>query len=222
MLYICQYKNLISTLFLFLICNSCQSWANVNDEVNTLPLLKFKQRPPIGKKAADSYMLSTKETRTIYHKKNTKPHKHSVGIYLSHFTISTAYHSLLYPKEQGFSSGLVYLQKISDSSHLFFRGHLSLEKFNNSWYISVIPLILYNLLPVYVGIGGPGFNFSFNVPNSNNFFAMDWQLLTGIRFFEIFNFFNFFIEARWKNPFNVFDTSQTKTIHFLAGILLLF
>lgn len=222
--YIYQSKNLIPLLVFFWIWNSCQfAWANTNGKVSTLPPLSSKQRPPVGKKAADSYILSTYMTKANQYEKNTKSRGYSIGIYLTHFTISTAYHSPLSPKEQGFSSGLIYLQEFSASSNLFFRGHLSLDKSNNRhWSLSVIPLILYNLSPIYVGAGGPGLNFFLNAPDSNNVFALDWQILAGIRFFEIFNFFNFFIEARWKNPFNIFDTSQRKTIHFLAGVLLLF
>ena len=187
--------------------------ANTTDETRVLPTLNVQHKPPIGKKAADAYIRSTQDT----------PHRHrersySVGIYFSHFTSSTAHQSPFSPQRQGFSSGLIYLQKISSSEHFFFRGDLLLERSkNDNWYSSLTPSVLLSFLPIYVGVGIPSLNLS--LPRST--FYMDWQLLTGIRF-EFLNFLNFFVEAKWKSPFRIFDTSQRKTLHLLAGVLLLF
>ncbi len=200
-------------LFFILLWEIDHLKANTTDKISILPHLSSQQKPSVGKKAADAYIRSTQNTPHRYKKKS-----YSIGIYFSHFTSSTAYQSPFSPQQQGFSSGLTYLQKIS-SEHVLFRGDLSLEKSkNNTWHTSLTPSFLLSYMPIYVGVGIPSLNLTF----PNNTFYMDWQLLTGIRLFEVLNFLNFFIEAKWKNPFNIFDTSQRKTMHLLAGILLLF
>ena len=187
--------------------------ADTTDQVRVLPTLSSQQKPPIGRQAADAYIRSTQNT----------PHRHkkrsySLGIYFSHFTSSRSDQSPFSPQQRGFSSGLIYLQKISSSEHILFRGELSLERSRNDiWYSSLTPSVLFSFLPVYVGLGIP----SLNLMLPNNTFYMDWQLLTGIRF-EVLSFLNFFIEAKWKNPFNIFTSSQRKTLHLLAGVSLLF
>ena len=187
--------------------------ANTTDETRILPTLNSQQKPPIGKAAADSYIRSTQDTPHRYMERS-----YSVGIYFSRFTSSTAHQSPFSPQQQGFSSGLIYLQKNSSLQHVFFRADLSLEKSrDDNWYSSLTPFVLLSYLPIYVGVGIP----SLNLVLPRNTFYMDWQLLTGIRF-EVLNFLNFFIEAKWKNPFHIFDTSQRKTLHLLAGVLLLF
>ena len=183
------------------------------DKVSTLPTSISQQKPSIGKKAADSYIISTQNTPHRYKKRS-----YSIGVYFSHFTSSTAHQSVFSPQKQGFSSGLIYLQKISSSEHIIFRGELSLERSKDEiWYSSLTPSILLSFLPIYVGVGVPSLNLTF----PDNIFYMDWQLLTGMRF-EVLNFLNFVIEAKWKNPLNIFTSSKRKTLHLLAGISLLF
>ena len=188
--------------------------ANTSDGVSVLPALSSQKKPLTGKEAADSYMRSTYRPSAFRYRKRS----YSIGIYFSHFTSSTAHQSPFSPQQIGFSSGLTYLQKISSSEHVFFRGQLLLERSrNNTWYSALTPSLLFSVLPVYVGVGVP----SLNLILPQDIFYMDWQLLTGIRF-EVLNFLNFFIEAKWKNPLNIFDSSQRKTLHLLAGVLLLF
>ena len=212
-------KNRLAMYCIFISC-ICNHWTEVypnpaSDEATYLPSLQSKHKPPIGKKAADTYINATQQ-----YEKNI-----FIGMYLSSFisSSSTENNSLFSSQEDGFSFGLTYLHKLLSSPHLFMRGHLLLDRFQNKDFtVSFLPSFLWSWypIPIYIGIGVPGLEFLSHKSQNQNF-AINWQILAGIHFLKMTSFLNVFLEMRWKNPFDILSP-PTSSLYLFVGISFLF
>jgi len=91
--------------------------------------------------------------------------------------------------------------------------------------VGIVPLILFpdasSRFPLYFG-GGLGLGVMAKQLNGESSITLDYQLLLGARFFEVFQSTGFFIEAGIKNHFLLFSDGQFNGAFISAGTVFTF
>jgi hypothetical protein len=95
----------------------------------------------------------------------------------------------------------------------------------NTRQIGLIPLVTFpdvsSRFPLYFGLGiGPGF--FINQYPGDSFFAIDYTILAGLRFLNVFNNVGFFAEGGLKNHFLVFSEGQFNGYFITLGAVFAF
>jgi hypothetical protein len=95
----------------------------------------------------------------------------------------------------------------------------------NARKISLVPLVTFpdvsSRFPLYFGLGiGPGF--FINQYPGDSFFAIDYTILAGLRFLNVFDNLGFFAEGGLKNHFLVFSEGQFNGYFITLGTVFAF
>lgn len=189
--------------------------------------------PEVGRKAAQKYMgphnAPQADSRSSGGGGITQlgPDDHYLAIHFGGYVSDNGYRWGNYDKETNVGDGTIGLTyrigEWKNSMDLAMRvdySGYSLKGGGAPTKISFLPVITFpdaaSRFPLYFGIGlGLGI-FTHNV-NSESALSVDYQLLLGARFFEVFGNMGFFVEAGMKNHFLILSDGQFNGTFVAAG-----
>ncbi len=91
--------------------------------------------------------------------------------------------------------------------------------------LSLVPLLIFpevgSRFPIYFG-AGIGLGIFFKNVKGESIFSLDYQLFTGVRFFDVLGRVGLFLEGGLKNHLHLFTNGQFNGVFLSAGTVFLF
>ncbi len=127
-----------------------------------------------------------------------------------------------------FNMGVTYkFNEWHDLVDILFRGELIEYSIQNvsPLKFSLLPVFMFpeieSRFPIYFGVGLGLGTFLKNV-DGESIFSLDYQLLTGIRIFDVLGRVGFFLEGGIKNHLHLFTKGQFNGVFLSAGTVFIF
>jgi hypothetical protein len=189
------------------------------------PPSKPGSKPVVGRKMAEKYMAPTAAA------KKSGPTDHYMALHIGFYPTSAAYNWGGEPKFDDvgkFNAGLTYrLGEWVNSADLtlridFSRFDLGLERASK---VSLLPVVFFpessSRFPLYFGVGA-GLGIYTSQLAGKSTVSLDYQILAGARFFEVFGQTGFFIEGGLKNHVHLLSEGQFNGVVLTAGTVFTF
>ncbi|WP_413582210.1 hypothetical protein [Bdellovibrio sp. HCB288] len=205
-----------------------------------LPLLLLAsyasaQQPVVGRDAAAKYFQKNPEDDTTYvgggNGNNSGPSDHYLALHYGRYMASQSYDWGKNGQEDNVgenSFGVTYrVGEWYNSMDLALRMEYNDYKVSGESpsKISFLPVIMFpdasSRFPLYFGAGA-GLGIFMKQTNSKSMLTLDYQLLAGARFFNVFESTGFFIEAGLRNSLFLLSSGQLNGTFLAAGLVFTF
>lgn len=199
---------------------------NTNGTIKDDVVAEPQNEQPVGRKSAGKYM-GVHPNRSLA----SAPGDHFLAVHLGTFVNDTAYQWGASPKLTNIGSltaGVTYrFGEWTNSMDFLFRGDVNSYGLpeGRTVKISLLPMIIFpdaaSSFPLYFGAGiGPGIFFSQISQESS--VSLDYELVAGVRFFNVLETTGFFLESGIKNHFLLLSDGQFIGVFITAGALFTF
>ena len=220
---------MFTLIFSFFLLGTTTAFSKV--EVNTDGTVKEGQNEvqdqPVGRKSAGKYM-GVKPERSVA---SVGGESHFLAIHLGTFVSDTTYQWGASPKLSNIgslSAGVTYrFGEWTNSMDFLFRADINSYAVpeNRAVKISLLPMIIFpdaaSSFPLYFGAGA-GLGIFFQQASQESSISLDYQLVAGVRFFNVIESTGFFLESGLKNHFHLLSDGQFNGVFIAAGALFAF
>lgn len=179
---------------------------------------------------ADSYISNRHKNSQVKARKSFSSQSHYLALHAGSFFEDKAYNWGSSKEENvgGMSVGVTYrMGEWVNSSDLLFRADYTAFTVGNqrSTKLSFLPMITFpdanSGFPIYFGAGlGPGVYFK--QLDGESSLSLDYQLVAGGRFYNVFNNIGFTFESGLKNHINLLSDGQFNGVFFTLGTVFVF
>lgn len=181
----------------------------------------FAQAPKVGREAAAGYFQRRSPTQEV----SSGPADHYLALHVGRFMSSEAWEWGQSSRKENVGSntfGLTYrMYEWSNSMDLAIR--VDFTEYNvadeKPLKMSFLPMLMFpdatSRFPLYFG-GGIGMGVFFKQIKDKSPLALDYQLIVGARFFDVFENVGFFVETGLKNQLLLTSSGQFNGV-FLSG-----
>lgn len=189
-----------------------------------------QQARSVGKKAADAYFVKRKEVSQTTEARpvSREPASGGSARYLA-LHVGTFFDDEAYvwgkknPSSIGrYTAGVTYrVGEWTNSMDLLFRADFISYKLDEGQPLkmSLLPMIIFpdanSQFPLYFG-AGIGLGVYFKQIEEESALSLDYQLVAGVRFFDVFDTIGFMVETGIKNHFHLLSDGQYNGV-FLSG-----
>ncbi|MEK2687975.1 hypothetical protein [Bdellovibrio sp. GT3] len=193
------------------------------------------QQPVVGRDAAAKYFQKDSQDDTTYvgggSQSNNGPSDHYLALHYGRYMASQSYDWGKNGQEDNVgknSFGVTYrVGEWYNSMDLALRMEYNDYEVGgeNPSKISFLPVIMFpdasSRFPLYFGAGA-GLGIFMKQTNSKSMLTLDYQLIAGARFFNVFESTGFFIEAGLRNSLFLLTSGQLNGTFLAAGLVFTF
>lgn len=188
-------------------------------------------QPRVGRDAAVKYFQKNSNEDSSYGSNNSGPSDHYLAVYYSRYMASQTYDWGKFGQENdvgGNDFGVNYrVGEWYNSMDLNLRIEYADYKVGGESpsKLSFLPLITFpdagSRFPLYFGLGA-GLGIFMKQTNAKSALTLDYQLVAGARFFNVFENTGFFLEAGLKNSLFLLSTGQLNGTFIATGLVFTF
>ncbi len=201
----------------------------VNSDGSTMP---YKQPAPVGRNAAEKYM-GVKPNGRSPSSNSIGADTHYLAVHLGTFVDDSAYNWAQSGEANdvgSLSAGVTYrIGEWTNSMDLLFRGDFNSYAVGSKGRLVKLSLLFPTIIfpdaasgfPLYFG-AAVGLGVFFKQAEDESALSFDYQILGGVRFFDVFENTGFFFETGMKNHINLLSDGQFNGVFVSVGSVFTF